>query len=242
MTEERSGYKFIVKDFTPETMPFGRLIEYYAQIAKMVGQAENMHLIDIREGSHASQFNFKRNHESEVTKRLMCLKDGTAPQNAVNAHDKINEMLSEDATSGEFTDPSGHNIIQFPGNKQKVSALVRMRDAATFTGELYHIAGTATDVRVRIKTDLYGVVYCIATKDMAKSLRDFLFEKVKVSGRGLWEKNDDGGWSIDDFTIADFIPVKNENLKDAVNRIRNLDIDWPKNVIQDMRSLDEKAG
>jgi len=242
MTDERTGYKFIVKDFTPETMPFGRLVEYYAEIAKMVGQAENMHLIDIRESSHASQFRFDRNHESSVTKRLMSLRDGTAPKNAINARDKINQMLTDDATSGEFADPAGKNVIQFPGNRQKVAALVRMRDAATFTGELYHIAGTQTDVRVRIKTELYGVVYCIATKDMAKNLRDFLFEPIKVSGRGLWAKTDEGGWSIDDFTITDFTPVKNEKLKDAVDRIRRLEIDWPENAIESMQSLDEKVG
>lgn len=240
MTDKKATYKFTVKDFTPETMPFGRLVEYYAEIARMLGQADSMHLIDIHESSHASQFHFDENCEHSVVARLMKINDGTAPRSALFARDKINQMLCDDATSGEFTDTDGRNVIQFPGNNVKIAKLVRMRDAATFTGELYHIAGSATDAKIRIKTALYGVVYCIATKEMAKSLREFLFEQIKVSGHGLWAKTDDGRWSIDDFTITDFTPIKNESLQEAVVRIRGLDIEWPDNVLQDIQSMGEK--
>ena len=223
-------------------MPFGRLIKYYVELEKIFGDHDGVHLVDIIESSHGSGFAVDRDYESQFERRIAQIRDRTAPKTALRAHDTINAMLREDKTSGSLADRRGGNVIEFPGSKVSDTSVFRIRDAATFTGELYHIAGTATDAKVRISTDAHGVVFCTTTKDIAKSLRDFLFESVRVSGRGTWVRAADGPWQIDDFTIADFAPVKKESLRAAVNRLRAMDIRWPDDPIGEIRLLNEEGG
>lgn len=242
MSDDANEYTFKITDYTPQTMPFGRLVEYYAELKKMIGEPDSFHLLEIVEGSHGSNFAVDRNFQSNVETRLMQLRDGIAPKMAKRAQDTINAMLKEDKTSGTFEDMRGNNIIEFPGGKTSEQPIFRIRDTATFTGELYHIAGTTTDAKVRISTDAYGVIFCTTTKEIAKSLRDFLFENVRVSGRGTWVRQEDGPWRIDDFAITDYAPVISGGLRDAVDRLRAIGIDWPEDPIGKIRQLDEEGG
>jgi hypothetical protein len=235
-------YTFKIENFTPETMPFGRLVEYYVEIKRMLGVSENLHLIGVVEGSHGSAFAIDRNYETALIERLQFVNQGTAPSSAMRAQSAINKMLKDDGTSGAFYGVGGQNVVNFPGNRTDDSAQLRIKDAATFTGELYHIAGTQNDAKVRISTDAYGVVFCITTKDIAKDLRDFLFEDVKVSGRGMWTRDERGTWSISEFFITDFAPVERENLRKAIERIRAIDVDWPNDTLGNIRSFEEKNG
>lgn len=236
------SYTFKIDDFTPDSMPFGRLVEYYAEIKKMLGVADNLHLIGVFESSHGSAFAIDRNHESKLTKRLEAINDGTAPKTAMRAQSAINSMLKEDGTSGAFFDKQNHNIIQFPGKRTGDDVLYRTRDAASFIGELYHISGKDGDVKARVNTEAYGVVFCTATKEIGKALRDFLFENVKVSGRGMWSRSSDGEWDIDDFTITDFSPVASGGLRESVDRLREIKIDWPDDPIGLIREIEESGG
>jgi hypothetical protein len=239
---DTTTYTFKIEDFTPESMPFGRLVEYYIEIKKMLSVSDNLHLIDVVEGSHGSAFKIDRNHETALTKRLMEINDGTAPTTASRARDAINAMLREDGTSGSFYDSRGVNVIPFPGKSAVKSSQLRVRGAASFVGELYHIAGTKDDAKVRISTEAYGVVFCTTSKEIAKALRDFLFEDVKVSGRGMWAKTDSGKWDIDNFVIADFAPVKRESFRQSVDRLRGMHIVWPDDPLGVIAKIEERNG
>lgn len=239
---DATTYTFKIDDFTPESMPFGRLVEYYLEIKRMLGVADNLHLVDVVEGSHGSAFKIDRNHETALTRRLMEINEGTAPKVAANARDAINTMLREDGTSGSFYDSSGVNVIAFPGRLAAERSHIRVRGSASFVGELYHIAGTKDDAKVRISTDAYGVVFCATSKSVAKALRDFLFEDVKVSGRGMWTKTESGKWDIDAFVIADFTPVKKESLRQSVDRLRGMNIEWPDDPIGEIARLEDRDG
>jgi transposase-like protein len=186
------SYTFKIDDFTPESMPFGRLVEYYAEIKKMLGVADNLHLVGVFKSSHGSAFAIDRNFETQLVKRLIAINEGTAPKTAIRAQSTINSMLREDGTSGAFFDKQNHNVVQFPGKRSDDSAVYRTRDAASFTGELYHISGSKDDVKARVNTDAYGVVFCTTTREIGRMLRDFLFEDVKVSGRGTWSRSPHG--------------------------------------------------
>ncbi len=239
---DTATYIFKIEDFTPESMPFGRLVEYYLEIKKMLGVADKLHLVGVVESSHGSAFKIDRNHQAPLDKRLIEINEGTAPSVSLRARDTIDRMLREDGTSGSFYDSRGINAIPFPGKRSAEVAQIRVRGAASFVGELYHIAGTKDDVKVRINTDLYGVVFCATSREIAKELRDFLFDEVKVSGRGVWAKISTGKWNIDDFIITDFAPVKRESLRQSVDRLRNMDIVWPDDPIGEIEKIEERDG
>lgn len=241
MRDDATRYTFKINGLTPETMPFGRLVEYYLEIKKMVGVPDNLHLVDITESSHVTEFTVDSGHVPSLVERLVEINQGRAPKAPRRAYYTINGMLKEDGASGTFGDRAGENIIQFVGRLAEGQILIRIKDAATFTGELYHISGQRDDAKVRVSTDAYGVVFCTTTKDMAKALRDFLFEKVRISGRGTWIRTEVNKWDIDDFTITDFAPVSDESLRGAVSRVRALNISWPDDPIGEVRRLEEKT-
>lgn len=235
-------YTFKIEDFTPENMPFGRLVEYYLQITRLLRVAENLHLVDVVEGSHGSAFRVERKHEAELTRMLVAINDGSAAKSALRARDEINSMLRQDGTSGSFYDSRGVNVIQFPGKMADNGPQLRVRGAASFVGELYHIAGTKDDAKVRINTDAYGVVFCSTSKEIARDIRNFLFEDVKVSGRGMWVKSESGKWDIDNFVITDFAPVTRESLRETVDRVRGMHLAWPDDPIGEVAKIEERNG
>ena len=238
---DTATYTFKIDDFTPNDMPFGRLVDYYSEIKKMLGVADIIHLVDVVESSHGSRFVVDRNHETALNKRVWQLIEGTAPKAAARARDAIDVMLREDGTSGSFFDSTGTNVIPFPGKQTVENTQIRVRGAASFVGELYHVAGTKEDVKIRLSTEAYGVVFCTTTRDIGKALRDFLFEQVKVSGRGMWTKSSSGKWGIDDFAITDFMPVRGENLRESVDRLRSLNISWPDDPLDEIDKIEERT-
>ena len=239
---ELPKYTFKINDYSPETLPFRRLLAYYNEITRLFDTDDGVHLVDVVESSHGSQFAIARNHETKILKRFGQIAEGTAPKKAMNASERIDAMLCEDQTSGAFVGPQGNNVIAFPGKTKRDGAVVNFRDAATFYGELYHISGTQDDAKIRLHTDVYGVVFCATSREIAKSLRDFLFEDVRVSGRGMWTRRTDGKWDIDDFSITDFAPVSPSSLREEVNKIRSMSIDVPADAMDQLSKLNEEGG
>ena len=240
MTDAKN-YTFKIEGVTPDNLSFGRLLEYYAELKKMLGLAERLHLIGISESSHGSVFAINQNHETELAERLTAINAGTASKTAIQARDTINDMLRSDGMSGVFSDQLNRNVVQFPGKQSDDMVIYQARDAASFTGELYHISGSKDDVKVRVRTDAYGTVFCTATRAIGKALRGLLFETVKVSGRGTWSRSSDGKWDIDDFTITDFVPAANGSLRESVDRLRKIDIDWPADPLGLIREIEENG-
>jgi hypothetical protein len=238
---EKAQYIFKIEGFTPDTMPFGRLVDYYAQLKVMLGLSEHMHLVNIFEGSHVTSFAVDDNVRKRVDERMFKIKDGTAPKNALRARDHINLMLQEDGTSGNFFDPEGSNVIPFPGTRADDNIVFSICDQAIFSGEVYHIAVSKDDVKLRVATDAFGVVYCLAPRKMGVALREFLDEKIQITGRGTWKRTTDGVWAVNDVTITDFQPIKG-NLRETVDRLRSLDVDWPEDVLGEIDSIEERGG
>lgn len=234
-------YTFKIEGLTPAEMPFARLVEYYAQLKTLIGVGENVHLVDIKESSHASCLTVDQQYEKKLLKRISDVKSGSAPVRVKRAQDMINAMLREDDTSGAFIGPQLTNVIDFPGNKIKEEVVYEIRDVGTFTGELYHIAGSASgeEVNLRIRTDAYGVVFALTTKDKGRVLREFLFENLQVTGKGLWRRDAAGRWAVDDFEVLDFAPARKETLRDTVNRLRKLDIQWPSDPLGEIECFNE---
>ena len=237
------GYTFWIKDYRPETMQFGRLVAYYQQLLALLGGGEGIHLSDIVESSHGSQFAIDADFAEPLIKRLQAVERGTAPKDALNAQVKINAMLAEDRTSARLEEAGGSNVIIFPGGPLRLEAeVVEVNDTGSVVGELYHLAATQDDVHVRVRPSHGHVVYCTTSRDVAKRLRDCLFEEVRVSGPGRWRRDRDGTWTATELRIVDFDPVERLNLRQAVTRLRNLDIQWPEDPLGQLAQLNEQDG
>ena len=118
-------------------------------------------------------------------------------------------------------------------------ALHRVRDCASFTGDLRCVsADKGGVVKVLISTDAYGEALCEATQEIGNKLKAFLLQRVKVNGSGMWCRRSDGRWAVEAFTITDFAPVHKDGLRESVDRIRSIDIDWPDDPIGLMQEIE----
>lgn len=237
----QAQYTFKIDDYTPETMPFGRLVEYYSELTKLIGLPEHLRLVDVFKSSHGTRLSVNRHYQHRIDERLVQIRAGNAPKGALRARDQINYMLREDGTSGEFSGPAGSNVIAFPGKKADDEVLYSVCDQAVFSGELYHIAGTRDQIKVRVATDAFGVVYCRATREMGIALRDFLFEKVTITGRGIWKRTTDGAWAVNDVLITDYAPLVAGNLRQTVDALRGLDVDWPDDALSETDQPEDRG-
>lgn len=231
-------FTFRIQNYTPETLPFERLIEYYQNLAQMLGESGSMHLLEITEGSHATALSVEDIAVARIEQRLEGLAVDAVPEAALKARAVIGRMLSEDGTSATFEDDRGNNVVVFPGPNLDAAQPLRFRDTASIVGELYHIAGKKSDAQIRLQTDDYGVVFCSTTKAIARDMRDYLFEEIKVSGRAQWTKDvETGRWDIGSLTVTDFVPVVKESLKMAVERVRELNISWPDDPLGELSRI-----
>jgi hypothetical protein len=238
----KAQYTFKIEGFTPETMPFGRLIDYYAQLKQMLGLSEHLHLVSVFKSSHGSCLAVDGAVQRRIDERLLKIKDGSAPKHALRARDQINFMLKEDGASAEFYGPDRINVVPFLGKKSDDDAIYRICDKAIISGEVHQIAVSKNDVKLRVATETFGVVYCLAPRHMAVALRDFLDEKITITGRGTWKRMTDGAWTVNDVTITDFQPVPKGSLRETIDKLRLLDVDWPEDVLGEIDRINERGG
>lgn len=239
---DSNQYTFKIEGFTLETMPFGRLVDYYAQLKQMLGLTEHLHLVNVFKGSHATCLAVDSDAQKQVEERLFKIKDGSAPKNALRARDQINFMLREDEASAKFFGPGESTVIPFPGKKSDDDVIYSIYDQVVIFGEVYQIAVAKNDVKLRVATEAFGVVYCFAPRQMLIALRDFLDEKIKITGRGTWKRTTDGAWMANDVTITDFQAVPEDSLRETVDKIRALEIDWPEDILGEIDRLEERGG
>ena len=241
---DKTEYIFKIDDHTPETMPLKRLTEYYQQLAKMLGNADHLHLVSITEGSLNTALRFDEEYTDYFEKRIELLAKGDAPKNAMKAHENMEKMFEEDETSGGIIDKDNKKVIPFPSKRTEEKICYEVRDSASFSGKIYHMAESKDIINIRLETNDYGSIFGTTTLDIGRKLKEFLLEDkyVNLSGRGLWTRDPDGDWTVSDFDITDFRPLKSGNLRDAIKHIQSLDIDWPDDPLGVLKEIKDGGG
>ncbi len=231
-------YQFVIKDFYPETMPLSRLVEYYAYLSKMFGGIEGVHLVTIEESSHKNVLKIDGRAEDEFFSRVDGIRQGTASKPVLAARDGINMLVSEDNTSADFISDRGEKVIQFKASGVDVAKRIRIRDACDFVGKLYHLSGKdSSKVSVRIDTEDYGSVPGVVSERMARELRNYTLDFVRLTGRGDWSKIGDGPWTISNFEVDGFELVNKTSFRDAVEDIRHLGVKWENDPLSFVRGI-----
>lgn len=233
-------YTFKIDGFTPESMPFGRLVAYYDKLEKVLGLDADIHLVSIDKGSHLSGLAIAPNQQTSLSRRIRDVKHGTAPRPVLRAMDDINAMLEADGVSGALSGPHGETVIQFPGRLPEDHASYEIRERARFTGELYAIAGHDPVVKIRVHTAAHGVVLGEMPIEMGRNIGRHLFKPVRVEGHGVWTRSETTPWKIRDFVIDDFKALKTDDIQTTIERIRKMNIQWPDNFLDEMRAEDDE--
>ena len=221
--EGGSEYRFVIDAYSPETLPMARLAEYMANLARLLGRAEQVHFLRIEDGSAVLVQRIGNEAEQEVRSRLGSLADGSAPDDALKAFRALNRCLADDKTTGSLRDGGGE-VVRFPGREQRPPPVFgSFNQAGVLDGQLIRVGGRDDTVPVHLQ-DGETVHICNANRDVAKRLAPHLYgPTLRVRGEGRWERDADGQWSMKRFTIGDFRQLDDAPLGEVVEKLRGVE-------------------
>lgn len=220
-----SEYRWELKGYSPETIPMVRLAEYMQQLAKLLGQEPSVHFQKVEKSSVALISKVDRHAVGKVSARLKAVRQKTAPIEIMRHADWLNTMLADDQTSAILKEGSAI-ILRFPGVMGYLPSTLRVPDRGSVLGYLYMLSEAPKGFHARIRVESGGALLCTAAPAVAKKLREHLFESVKVSGPGLWERSSEGVWTAVTLDIEEFIPADSAKLRAIIDQLRGLGIDW----------------
>ncbi len=224
-------YRFKIEAFTPETMPLLTLTDYLRDVAEMFSAQKNMHLIRIDEGSTSLALLIDRKAEKQIRQRVREIENGTAPQKAIEAFERVNRRLGEQTNGAAIIDPTGDKLIVFPGQEKATLAYGPFSQQDTIDGIPVMVGGTRErEVSVHLEGRKKETYVCYASRVVAKRIAAHLFTTViRVEGTGRWMRHPDGKWEMRYFKINDFESLANTSeisLKKSIEELRAIPARW----------------
>ena len=244
--KDTGEYRFVISAYSPDTLPMLRLAEYMADLARLLGTAEQVHFVRIKAGSTVLVQRVEPVAAQEVSKRLRGLEDNSAPQDAISAFMMLNRRLAAADATGSLHDGAAAEVVRFPGREQpKPLTFGAFNQPGVLDGVLIRIGGRDDTVPVHLR-DGETIHLCNATRDLARRLAVHLYGPVlRVHGEGQWERDADGAWLMRRFTIARFEELDDAPLGTVVERLRGVtgsrwkEIDAPLAELRRLRGSDE---
>jgi hypothetical protein len=239
MAPKMIRYRFRIEPFTPETLPLARLAEYCAELAVLLGNKENVHLLGIEKSSTIPVVGIDWVAVPKVEQRLKDVRAGFGPEDAHRAFKNINQKLATDNASGQlFQDIKRGAILVFPGHASQV--LGPFYQPGTVDGELIKLGGEGKVVPIHLLSEGKPVI-CHASREIAKRMAPYIFEaSLRVYGTGRWERDVDGNWQMSKFKIEKFVRLEEISLVDTVEKLKGIksglqDIEDPLSVLDSLR-------
>jgi hypothetical protein len=218
-------YRFKIDVFTPDTLPMARCAEYLTELSKILVETSSVHFVKVTKG--CAQLVSKIDIEAvpKIKEQTLAVKKGNGTPTQKQAYSKMNAMLREDNGTGTFG-KGNSKLLYFPGKKEEIIKFPSIRQAGTIDGEIIKIGGSKDSVPIILNCEGKETTGIYAKKSIAKELGKYLFEQVRVSGEGRWERDDDGIWSLIHFTVGNFEPLKESSLSQSILALREIKGEW----------------
>jgi hypothetical protein len=222
-----------------------RLAEYMAEFARLLGEPERVHFVEVAEGSAVLVSRIDPQAETIVARRLLEVRKGEGDPEALKAERRIDAMLATDNAVGQLFDESGTEIIPFPGRlRPKPLRYGPFREDGVLEGVLIRVGGKDETVPVWLR-DVTIIHKCNAKEDLARRISvhyptgDFL----RVWGSGRWMREEDGAWSMERFDIREFEALDETSLPDVIKKLHAVRrAEWGDDPIRDLQRLRSGSG
>lgn len=219
--------------FTPETMPFNRLLAYLEQAAILLGEPSDLHLVDIREGSTCPVFALRKDVAKRAIERVSEVRRGGGSTRRRAAYRKINHMVSEDGGPAFLRVENEEPILTFQGEPDSVNAVKGVRQATKVDGILARIGGTGKYSQLLIQDwDGETIAGCSTTRTLAKELAAYLYEPIRLNGIGTWERSEEGVWTLDHMQVQSYSPLDDKGHMEIVRELQAVNVSWPHDTIE----------
>lgn len=224
-------FRFEIKAYSPDTIPLERLARYLENLATLLGEPKNVHLVRVEGGSTVPVVRIDWESVPKVKKRVNDVRNNEGPAEARKAKAAIERDLAEDnAKYGELFDQHGGRVIHFPGREKfRETEFGPFNQFGTLDGVPIVVGGENDPVPVHLQ-DRGGVIHnCQAPRPVAKAIGQYLFTSpLRVEGMGRWFRSEEGVWSMRRFVITGYRELKAESVHDATQRLRAIDAAWKK--------------
>lgn len=215
-------YRFSIDAFTPDTLPMGRLAQYMADLARLLGEREYVHFVRLEGGSAVLVEKIDWEAAPKVEQRVRLSDDPLAPPDVQSACRALNERLADDNAVAELSVSNGGRVVRFPG-RERVEALEYgpFSQEGTLDGVLIRLGGKDEIVPVHLQEG-ERTYTCHASRTIARELAPYLFgTPVRVHGTGRWFRSRQGEWTLRRFTIDSFEALDDAPLTDVVRQLRD---------------------
>jgi len=219
---KRRTFRFTIDGpYRPETIPMGRLAEYMAQIATILGEQANVHFVEVQDGSVTLLSAVDEEAYPKVYERVERTRRGDGPQDAMAAVRNTNKMLREDSGRGTLNDGNAE-ILAFPGTEEMPQIqFAAFNQEGTLDGVVIRVGGRGEMVPIHIQNGPIVYINCKAKRDVASRLAQHIFEdELRVTGTGRWSIDDTGDWVLENFRIRDFEVLDPAPLTAVVKALR----------------------
>lgn len=241
--------RFKIDAFRPDTIPMGRLAEYMAALAALLGNEKSVHFLRLDPGSVELVHCVDVEDQPEVHARLTALRHGNAPADAVKAYRGLDDMLANDNAVGILAIDQQDVILEFPGvTRPKPVDYGAFTQEGIFDGIPVKIGGLTDTVPIHLQEigpDAH-IHICHASREIARAIAVHLFEApIRVHGTGRWRRKASGAWELIRFTIGTFEVLNDAPLETVVARLRGTPgngwrgVEHPLATLRDLRDGEE---
>jgi hypothetical protein len=236
---------FVIPGYTPETMPLNLLIDYLQQMSVVLGDPENLHLVEIKKGSVAPTFHVTKAVAVEARERASKVQRGDGTKKQVDAYNRIRHMVrrdSRDAGSRALLRSSERVVLEIPAAPDELGFLSGIRQASTIDGQIIRLGGAGDDATLQVQ-ELDGRIMSgfTAKRSLAKELAPLMWEPVRLFGTGQWCRTEEGVWQLERMQVQTYERLDDENLGVTLERLRGLKVAWPEDANERILSEREAA-
>lgn len=234
---------FVIPGYSPETMPLDRLIEYLQQMSVVLGDPQNLHLIEIRSSSVAPVLHAPKATALEAKDRARRVQRGEGTRRQIDAYNRIRRMVRKDAVGANYAGrpallrASDHVILEIPAAPEDSGVIEGIRQHTTIDGELIKVGGAGDNAALQLQS-LDGRVLSglTASRSLTKELAPLIYEWVRLAGIGQWCRTGDGEWQLDRMLVQSYEPLDEEEATVTLERMRDLKIKWPSDAWERLQS------
>jgi hypothetical protein len=234
--------EFVIPAYTPETMPFDRLLVYLRQIGEVLGAPHEMHLVRIEASSTKPVLTMPIPVAAQARASAAAVRMGRGTNRQRSAYIQIREMVKMDGgVPASLKDRTG-TILDFPPMPEATGTISGVRQASSYDAILIRVGGVADNIPLLME-DLSGEILSgfSAPKVIAKTMAPLLFEPLRVTGIGSWERSADGVWKLSKMLIQSFEPLGDETLADVFQKLRAAPVTWPPDADDVLRAERESS-
>lgn len=216
-------YVFSIDAFTPDTLPMGRLAEYLAALAKLIGHTDHTHFVAVEKGSAKLRTAIEAVDAPKVEARLNGVRSGDAPKEAMAGKQALEDLLANDNAVATLIDCStGRTVIPFVGrDRPKPLTFPPFRENTSIDGQVVSIGGRDATAHATLQDGDTVHVGISMKRETARDLAKLLYgPSVRLHGSGRFERQPSGVWKMLDFKVDRFELLDGRPIAEALESIR----------------------